>query len=434
YLECVGSRRTDGQFTHLNNPIMRTILHARWASLVYFLILIISGSQQSRADLPATGNNKVAYYAFDATPYNQPKLRLTDFTDNANIIVLFEGTIFELCDSLHYGSASSYIVTINGGPYKYYKQILDDVRTLRARGIKVLMNVDDTKAWSTASPFTTYDGRKLTAAQYALFIDSCITAVGLDGISLDIEHGATDNSYYRDVVRELGSYVGPLSKNSTTRIYTAAIYYSSWGIPGPSVIGLDRSMASYLNFVMDMGYFQDNTKRFKRWADSLGNAKVMNGFSHAEPNNPLSVAAAWAAWRPTPNKAGVMVFAGNVSKTYTDSIFSALSTSITDVAMNDVHSQSAPRGFALLQNYPNPFNPSTTIQYHVPRNGYVTMKVFDILGHEVATLVDGNLEQGSYSVRFDGSRFAGGMYIAKLTVRSNDAPPSITIRKMAMIK
>ncbi len=276
--------------------------------------------QVLKADLPAPGNNKVAYYAFDATPVGQGIYPLTTFTDKANIVVVFEGTLWELADSVHYYSG-----WMKNAYYKYYSQILSDIRALQGRGVKVLMNVDDTKSWSTDTPFTTYNGTHLNYQQFASFIDTCITKVGLDGIALDIEHGATDNTNYRNLIKEIGKYVGPLSTSySTTRIYTAAIYLSSYGVPGPTVIGWDRTIAAYLNFVMDMGYFQNNNTRFHRWADSLGNSKVMDGFSHDDPNNTLSVAAAWAAWHPTPDKAGVMVFAGNVNKPYTDSIFAAL--------------------------------------------------------------------------------------------------------------
>ncbi|MFA6455174.1 MAG: glycosyl hydrolase family 18 protein [Bacteroidota bacterium] len=404
------------------------------AASIFTLILLNPAIQELRAELPASGQNKVAYYAFDATPANQGKLRLTEFTDNANIIVLFEGTIFELCDSVHYGSPSSYILTINGGPYKYYRQILDDVKTLQARGMKVLMNVDDTKSWSTDTTFTTYDGRKLNFQQHALFIDSCITAVGLDGISLDIEHGAIDNTYYRDLVKELGKYAGPLSVNSSSRIYTAAIYYSSWGVPGPTVFGWDKAIAAHLNFVMDMGYFQNNTTRFQRWADSLGNSKVMHGFSHHDPNNSLNVAAAWAAWHPKPDKAGIMVFAGNVNKMYTDSIFAALDASITDVADENALSQRVPKEFALLRNYPNPFNPATVIQYRISQAGTVRLSVYDILGNEVTTLVDKNLNPGNYSSTFNGSQYSSGIYFARLAVQPVNAKPFFKIIKMAMIK
>ncbi len=74
-----------------------------------------------------------------------------------------------------------------------------------------------------------------------------------------------------------------------------------------------------------------------------------------------------------------------------------------------------PEKFDLEQNYPNPFNPSTIIRYQLPNAGHVTLKVYDILGREVATLVDGVKEVGSYSVTFDGEKLASGVYISRLT-------------------
>ncbi len=76
----------------------------------------------------------------------------------------------------------------------------------------------------------------------------------------------------------------------------------------------------------------------------------------------------------------------------------------------------APAQFELAQNYPNPFNPSTVITYHVAIAGKITLKVFDICGTEVATLVDKEQRAGSYSVKFNGSGLASGMYIVKLGV------------------
>jgi hypothetical protein len=62
--------------------------------------IFVSGAVS--ANLPKVGNNKVAYYAFDATPVDQGVLSLTNFTDNANIIIVFEGTLWELADTAHY--------------------------------------------------------------------------------------------------------------------------------------------------------------------------------------------------------------------------------------------------------------------------------------------------------------------------------------------
>jgi hypothetical protein len=70
--------------------------------------------------------------------------------------------------------------------------------------------------------------------------------------------------------------------------------------------------------------------------------------------------------------------------------------------------------YALEQNFPNPFNPSTTIRYQLPNAGHVILKVYDMLGREVATLVDQVQEQGRYSAAFDASRLASGVYISRL--------------------
>ncbi len=73
-----------------------------------------------------------------------------------------------------------------------------------------------------------------------------------------------------------------------------------------------------------------------------------------------------------------------------------------------------PTGFALLQSYPNPFNPTTTIEYHVPVEGFIKLSVFDVLGREIAVLVNGNVQAGKHKVTFDASSFAAGVYFYRM--------------------
>jgi len=73
-----------------------------------------------------------------------------------------------------------------------------------------------------------------------------------------------------------------------------------------------------------------------------------------------------------------------------------------------------PQSFSLKQNYPNPFNPSTKIQFDIPRSGFTSLKVFDVLGREVATLVNENLHAGSYETTIDASNLASGVYLYTL--------------------
>jgi hypothetical protein len=82
-----------------------------------------------------------------------------------------------------------------------------------------------------------------------------------------------------------------------------------------------------------------------------------------------------------------------------------------------------------IGNYPNPFNPTTTINYQLPENGFVTIKVYDMLGKEIATLVNESKSAGYYRVNFDASKFTSGIYI--YTIKSNNYSYS---KKMQLLK
>jgi hypothetical protein len=79
-----------------------------------------------------------------------------------------------------------------------------------------------------------------------------------------------------------------------------------------------------------------------------------------------------------------------------------------------VNTGTVPEQFELSQNYPNPFNPSTDIKFTLPKEGYVTLKVYDIIGSEVKTLVEGNHKAGVYDIYFDGSELSSGVYFYTL--------------------
>jgi hypothetical protein len=75
---------------------------------------------------------------------------------------------------------------------------------------------------------------------------------------------------------------------------------------------------------------------------------------------------------------------------------------------------SIPNEYSLDQNYPNPFNPSTKISYSIKEEGLVTLKVYDILGKEIATLINENKPEGNYEVEFNASALPSGLYIYKI--------------------
>jgi hypothetical protein len=85
-----------------------------------------------------------------------------------------------------------------------------------------------------------------------------------------------------------------------------------------------------------------------------------------------------------------------------------------ETSVKDDKNKTIPTYFSLSQNYPNPFNPATTINYQIANASNVTLKVFDLLGREVTTLVNENKSPGYYEVKFDGSALTSGIYFYRI--------------------
>ncbi|MEN8192115.1 MAG: T9SS type A sorting domain-containing protein [Bacteroidota bacterium] len=92
--------------------------------------------------------------------------------------------------------------------------------------------------------------------------------------------------------------------------------------------------------------------------------------------------------------------------------------------------ETLPKVFALEQNYPNPFNPSTTIQYTISKQSYVSLKVFDMLGREVTTLINEKQPKGNYQVAFNASNLTSGVYFYRLETSSGFAET----KKLVLLK
>jgi outer membrane protein assembly factor BamB len=97
----------------------------------------------------------------------------------------------------------------------------------------------------------------------------------------------------------------------------------------------------------------------------------------------------------------------------------------TGLTVNEI----VPEEFQLFQNYPNPFNPNTKIEFKIPEIEIVRLKVFDILGREVTTLINKQMQPGNYTIDFDASELASGIYFYTLNVGEN-----VLIKKMILLK
>jgi len=114
------------------------------------------------------------------------------------------------------------------------------------------------------------------------------------------------------------------------------------------------------------------------------------------------------------------------AETENQAILDMLTNGVTAVEENPV---GHPQDYELGQNYPNPFNPSTHISYTLPQSGHVTLKVFNVLGMEVATLFSGVQDAGKHEVQFNASELSSGVYFYKL-----DAGTVTKTKKMVFMK
>ncbi|MBT8378059.1 MAG: T9SS type A sorting domain-containing protein [Ignavibacteria bacterium] len=133
--------------------------------------------------------------------------------------------------------------------------------------------------------------------------------------------------------------------------------------------------------------------------------------------------------------------AGNYCLRLTTTVNEEVNLSLSDIQLDEVvleksnlveknfKGEDIPLEYALDQNYPNPFNPSTKIRYQIPEDGIVALKVYDILGSEVVTLVNDEKPAGKYEISFDASSLASGVYIYRL-----QAGEFVNVKKMLLLK
>jgi uncharacterized lipoprotein YddW (UPF0748 family) len=167
----------------------------------------------------------------------------------------------------------------------------------------------------------------------------------------------------------------------------------------------------------------------KRDADYIDSTMIMPDCVDADtvkydPSSMFWVYARTLNWyknnKSMPNYATVKVCSGPSSWTYGDNVVSVDNNDDKALSVNN---------YKLQQNYPNPFNPVTTIEFTIPETGMVSLKVFDILGREVSSLINNELTAGVHKLLFDASGMASGIYFYRLS-----AGTFSVIKKMTLLK
>jgi hypothetical protein len=141
-----------------------------------------------------------------------------------------------------------------------------------------------------------------------------------------------------------------------------------------------------------------------------------------------STVRATMTFRVPPAQFPTTVFDSTLNITYNDK-WSVINPPDSVVVSVMTFSGLVPTSYRLYQNYPNPFNPTSSIKFDIPRVSGVELIIYDVLGREVAVLVDQQLKPGTYEVAFDGTNLPSGVFFYKL-----EADDYVEVRKMVLIK
>ncbi|MDZ7303679.1 MAG: serine hydrolase [candidate division KSB1 bacterium] len=247
--------------------------------------------------------------------------------------------------------------------------------------------------------------------------------------------GQTFNAYFAQKMKARTGMTGLWVKVDYNNLYLSnARSMARFGL-----LVLNKGVWQADTLMRDASYFHQMTNTSQSMNLSYGYLWWLNGkSSYMLPQTQIVFRAPWAPDAPAdmiaalgkngqilnvvPSMRLVVVRMGNapdsaleVTTVFNNEIWQRLNAVIGTRTAVAAEAEAAPMDFALSQNYPNPFNPSTVISFQLSVNSHVTLKVFNVTGREVATLVQGNLEAGNHSVTFAPRDLAGGIYFYQLT-------------------
>ncbi len=219
------------------------------------------------------------------------------------------------------------------------------------------------------------------------------------GVNFDVI-GLSYYPWWQGTLPELQSNVNDLASRYNKKIVVAETAYPwtlSWNDNVPNIVGDSSQLLPEYPATVD------------------GQRNFLNGLIQTVLNIPNNKGMGFFYWEPDWISApqlgsswenlALFDFAGNAANSF--SVFNSTPVSVSQRS-------NVPASFALHQNYPNPFNPTTHFRFSIANFEFVTLKVYDLLGREIATLVNGKKSPGTYEVLFDGSKLPSGVYFYRL--------------------
>jgi len=218
----------------------------------------------------------------------------------------------------------------------------------------------------------------------------------------------TNNPQFTNILQSNDAHSGSYSAEGTVASFSgfsvAPVLSSEF-----SYSGRPTNFSGYYKFTSVNSDTLDIAVALFKNGNTIGGG-IFHTHTSANSYNQFNISLIYVS-SDTPDSAGIGIFIGPTVGAHSGSTFYiddlSFSGGATAVNENPAH---VPDKFRLMQNYPNPFNPSTNISYQLPKSSFVTLKVYDILGNEITTLVNEEKSPGTYSINFNASNLPSGIY------------------------
>lgn len=258
---------------------------------------------------------------------------------------------------------------------------------------------------------------------YLSFLIKVISAQATGDYFIALSPSSTQTNYYmRTHIKSSGNgfLIGLSKSNELTGGY----------IYGKTVLNFNKTYAVVVKHTF-LGTPADSTN------DPEQVYVFDTSFPTSEPTT-AEIANYVQSTKSDPKDLGYITLRQGTSTAAPDLIIDGLRVAKTWSTITDIKNvtENIPTQFELSQNYPNPFNPETSIKFSIPKESNVSLKIYDVLGNEVATLVNEVKQAGVYNVNFNAKNLTSGLYIYKLQAVNPDKSGQVFIqtKKMMLIK
>ncbi|MCX6175417.1 MAG: T9SS type A sorting domain-containing protein [Ignavibacteriales bacterium] len=324
--------------------------------------------------------------------------------------------------------------------------------------ITIIANhVDASPTGAVELPITNGVAQGIDIARYPAFYWNIKTSpTSVSNVFFDLELGATGFSDYDDInnvriIRRHGTNTGADQSNQwlfqgdlAAMLAGTLVYDNELNNGIPSIInrnsnaglrsggaiftlGLKSNMSIKTAIPKQYLVLSAGVKSYLLTNLFKGNIGVLSYTATSSNNTIATVAVVGSSLAVTPVAIGDAVITVKASDAANNDFF-AYSFAV-NVGLTDVEGEAIPTEFALYQNFPNPFNPTTNIKFALPKESSVTLKIYNVLGQEVETLVNKVMNAGYHTVDFNATKLSSGMYIYRI-----QAGDFVQVKKMLLMK